>query len=122
EVVVIQDWAKYDYENKYMELIYGRKLSDHIEGADKNNKQSQYLPYFYRYEDSLVMPLPELVAELGGYPQITKLKSILDTIDRLEADKAPKQDPSSLLNRLKQNKSGRKEMWNPGTAQEMGTD
>jgi hypothetical protein len=120
EVFVVQDWTKYDYEAKYMDLIYSRKLRDHLEGTDRSSKQSQYLPYFYRYEDSLVMPLPELVSELGGYPQI-RLKSILDTIEKLIAANTPKVDPSSTLNRL-QKRGSRKELFTPNGSSDTGAD
>jgi hypothetical protein len=108
EITPVQDWTKYDFESRYVDLIYSRKLGDHVEGADKS-RQGQFLPYFYKYEDSLVMPLPELVPELGGYPPI-RLKSITDTIDKLEAAKTPKVDPSALMNRV-QKKGPRKELY-----------
>jgi len=115
--VVIQDWTKYNYEEKFVDLIYSRKLRDHVEGTDKS-KQGQYLPYFYRYEDSLVMPLPELVSELGSYPPI-RMQPILDTIDRLDRANTPKVDPSSTLNRL-QKKGSRKEWFNASSGDATG--
>ena len=118
EVVVIQDWANYKYEDKYVELINSRRLSDHVEGTDKTNKQGPYLPYFYRYEDSLVMPLPELVPELGSYPHI-RLKSIVETIDKLESGRTPKVDPSDLIKRLQQ-KGSRKDLFNLSGASDTG--
>src|SRR5262249_25951866 len=78
---------------------------------------------FQRYEDSLVMPLPDLVPELGGYPQITRLKSILDTIDKMEQDRKPKISSSQLQDRLnKKGGSSSRDMWNPGSAKDFGTD
>lgn len=111
EVFVIQDWAKYDYESKYVDLIFSRKLKDYIEGSDKTSRHGQYLPYFYKYEDSLVMPLPEVVSELGGYAPI-RLKSITDTIEKLITASTPKVDPSSMMKRLEK-KNSRRELFNP---------
>ena len=119
EIVVIQDWAKYNYEDKYADLIHARKKHDHFEGSDKS-KQGLYLPYFYRYEDSLVMPLPALVPELSTYPPI-RLKSITDTIDQLDAARTPKVDPSELLRRL-QKSGSRKELFKSTTAGDTGSE
>jgi len=119
EVDVVQDWAKYNYEDQYVDLIDSRKLHDHFEGSDKS-KQGLYLPYFYRYEDSLVMPLPELVSELGSYPPI-RLKSITDAIDKLDSARTPKQDPSDVMKRLNKSQP-RKSLFKPQTVQDTGAD
>jgi len=138
EPVEVQGWAEYKYEDKYVELIDARKLNDHFEGAEKDNPRAAYLPYFYRYEDALVMPLPELVAELGGYPDITKkvrnkqtnqdeylLKSINKTIDELEKLNTVKQSPSDLADRLQRQRgaaTGKKGLFMPVTTGNTGAD
>ena len=100
EAIEVQGWAEYKYEDKYVELIGSRKLSDYFEKADATNPKAAYLPYFYRYEDALVMPLPELVPELGTYPTL-RLNSINTTIDRMIKEQTPPETPSALLERIK---------------------
>jgi hypothetical protein len=94
-------WYDYRYIEKYQEVIASRMLTSHVEGADPKDKSgiSTYLPYFYRYEDNLVMFLPELVPELGKYPEV-KLKPILDTVAKMKELSTPKVNPSDLLKRL----------------------
>lgn len=113
---VLQDWADYDYLAKYTELIDARKMSDYFEGADPANPDGAYLPYFYKYEDALVMPLPELVPELGKYPTL-QLKSIQDTIQKLKDASTEKVSPSDLIQRL-QKKGTRNSIFTPKTAQD----
>jgi hypothetical protein len=98
-------WYDYPYELKYQEMIASRMLNSYVEGADPNSKSptDQYLPYFYRYEDNLVMFLPELVTELGRYPEL-KLPPILNTIAKMKEAATPKYEPSALISRLKGNK------------------
>jgi hypothetical protein len=115
----IQDWAKYDYEAKFVDLVWSRKLHDHIEGADKS-LQGMYLPYFYRYEDSLVMPLPELVPELGSYPPVG-LPSVNATIAKLQQQQTPKVDPSALMKRIGR-KGARREIFNLNTGEQTGAN
>ncbi|QDU23439.1 hypothetical protein [Urbifossiella limnaea] len=94
-------WYDYRYIDKYQELVASRMLSTHLEGADKKDKTgiSAYLPYFYRYEDNLVMFLPELVDELGKYPEV-KLPPILDTVRKMKDAAAPQVQKSAVLERL----------------------
>lgn len=96
-------WAPYDYEGRYNELIESRKLGDRFEGAGAGGTDpdglNPYLPYFYRYEDSLVMPLPELVTELASYPPI-RLNPIKETVAKLKAANVQQQTPSQLQQRL----------------------
>ncbi|HEX4609079.1 MAG TPA: hypothetical protein VH092_12805, partial [Urbifossiella sp.] len=94
-------WSDYRYVEKYQEMIAARMLNSHLEGADPKDKSgvSQYLPYFYRYEDNLVMFLPDLVPELGHYPEV-KLKPILDTVAKMKEAATPKVEKSALIERL----------------------
>jgi hypothetical protein len=120
EPLVISDWAPYKYEDQYIEKIDGRKLSDHVEGAETG--QGAYLPYFYRYEDLLVMPLPELVPELGTYPPIRSLKSILSNIEKLEQAGTSKIQPSDLLERLNKKNSRKESIFVPKSTSDTGAD
>jgi hypothetical protein len=121
EVAVVQPWADYDYVDKYIELIDARKIADYFEGADPNRPRDAYLPYFYRYEDALVMPLPELVTELGSYPEI-KLPSITATIDKMIDAATPKVESTELLKRLNKQKptGGNSMLFRPKTAGQTG--
>ncbi len=94
-------WYDYRYIDKYQELIASRMLNSHVEGADPKDKSGigQYLPYFYRYEDNLVMFLPELVSELGTYPEV-KLQPILDTVQKMKDATAAPVTKSDLIKRL----------------------
>jgi hypothetical protein len=94
-------WVDYRYVDKYQELISSRMLNSHVEGADPKDKTgiSAYLPYFYKYEDNLVMFLPELVAELGKYPEV-KLPAILDTVKKMKDAAATPVQKSSVLQRI----------------------
>lgn len=94
-------WFDYRYVDKYQEIIASRMLNSHVEGADPKDKSgiSAYLPYFYKYEDNLVMFLPELVAELGKYPEV-KLPAIVDTVKRMKDAATPQVQKSSVLERL----------------------
>ncbi|MBX9583981.1 MAG: hypothetical protein K2X87_27085, partial [Gemmataceae bacterium] len=94
-------FAPYDYEGRYNELIESRKLGDRFEGAAAGaDELAAYLPYFYRYEDSLVMPLPELVEELSSYPPI-KLDPIIQTVKKMRDANVRRQTPSDLAERLR---------------------
>jgi hypothetical protein len=108
---VIQDWAVYNFEDKYVELIHSRKLADNIEEG--------YISYFLRYDMALALPLPQLVPEVtesGGYPEI-RLKNINETIKKLrEANKKP-ENPSELLARVQ---GGRRNLYQPVTAGQTG--
>jgi hypothetical protein len=108
---VIQDWAEYKFEDKYIELINSRKLADNIEEG--------YISYFLRYDMALALPLPQLVSEVtesGGYPEI-RLKNINETIKKLrEANKKP-ENPSELLARVQ---GGRRNLYQPVTAGQTG--
>jgi len=94
-------WFDYRYVDKYQEVIASRMLNSHVEGYDKNDKGgiNAYLPYFYRYEDNLVMFLPELVQDLGKYPEV-KLPAILDTVKRMKDAAATPVQQSAVLQRL----------------------
>jgi len=94
-------WYDYRYVDKYQELIASRMLNSHLEGADPKDRTgiSAYLPYFYRYEDNLVMFLPELVSELGKYPEV-KLPPILETVKKMKDAAAPQVQKSAVLERL----------------------
>lgn len=108
---VIQDWAEYKFEDKYIELINSRKLADNIEEG--------YISYFLRYDMAMALPLPQLVSEVtedGGYPSI-RLKNINETIKKLkEANKKP-ESPTELLNRVM---GGRRDLYRPVTADQTG--
>jgi hypothetical protein len=94
-------WYDYRYIDKYQELIASRMLNSHVEGADPKDKSGigPYLPYFYRYEDNLVMFLPELVPELGQYPEV-KLAPILETVQKMKDALTPAVTKSELIKRL----------------------
>jgi hypothetical protein len=114
-------WYVYNYEARYQALVASRSLVTHPEGADPNDKtgHSPYLPYFYRYEDKMVMALPALVPELGKYPSVT-LPSIKKTIDEMKKLTAPKVDQSEILKRLGgKNKDGAG-IFTPATGAETG--
>ena len=76
-------------------------LTSHVEGLDPKDKSgvSAYLPYFYRYEDNLVMFMPELVPELGKYPEV-KLPPILSTVQKMKEAAATPPQKSELMKRL----------------------
>jgi len=114
---VIMKWQNYNYEDAYIERIDARKLSDYVEGTDDRGL-GRFLPYFYRYEEMLVMPLPELIPELGSYPKIT-LKAIVADAAKLEAASTPKVEPSKLLERL-QKKGPRKGIFEVKTGDATG--
>lgn len=94
-------WYDYRYIDKYQELIASRMLNSHVEGQDPKDKSgiSSYLPYFYRYEDNLVMFLPELVPELGQYPEV-KLAPILETVQKMKDATTAPVTKSALIERL----------------------
>jgi hypothetical protein len=96
-------WTDYRFEDQYIDKIDARKLADHFDGG--------FLPYFLRYEQALSLPLPELVAELGAYPEI-RLDSINETIKKLIAASKVPETPSALFNRLKKEGRG-KELYLP---------
>lgn len=111
-------WANYDYDQKYVELIDTRKLSDHFEGNDRNNPRSAFLPYFHRYDEALVMPLPELVPELAAYPPV-ELPAINAAIDKMIAANTQKVDPSDLQKRL-EGKGGKRSWSVPKSEKDTG--
>ena len=88
---VFQDWSEYKFEDKYVELINSRKLSDHFEDG--------YLSHFIRYDMALALPLPSLVPELGSYPNI-RLDAINATIKKMKDANRKPETPSDLLGRL----------------------
>src|SRR5262249_9191018 len=74
-----------------------------------------------RYEMALALPLPELVEETGAkYPEV-RLKSILDTIKKLQEANKGKVDPSELLRRVNRGTS-RGDLYRPQTGQQTGTN
>ena len=92
KVETITDWADYKFEDKYVELINSRKLSDSVEDG--------YLSHFLRYDMSLALPLPQLVEELGvSYPDIT-LPSINATIKKLKDKGKQPVTPSDVVQRV----------------------
>ncbi|HUR53125.1 MAG TPA: hypothetical protein VMZ71_03265, partial [Gemmataceae bacterium] len=109
---VIVDWPagpdqlkpNYDFEEKYDELIGSRKLADHFDSVTPGS-ESEFLPYFLRYEQNLALPLPELVTELGAYPEI-RLPLITDTIKKMIAARRAPVTPSELEKRLKRGQGG----------------
>ena len=88
----------YDFEEKYDEIIGSRKLADHFDSVAPNDP-SEFYPYFLRYEQNLALPLPELVKELGAYPEI-RLPLITETIKKMIAARRPAVTPSELAKRL----------------------
>ncbi|MEJ5277616.1 MAG: hypothetical protein WHU94_17145, partial [Thermogemmata sp.] len=110
KVIVRQDWADYDFEKLYMEIIWPRKLADHIEEG--------YIAYFVRYDMALALPLPQIVEELGTYPEV-RLPSIVETIQKLQkADEKPVQ-ASETLKRL-QGTATRRDLYKPETGRSTG--
>lgn len=103
KVEVINDFAPYNFEDKYQDLIYIRKMGDHLEDG--------YLSYFIRYDMNLALPLPQLVSELGKYPAV-RLESINKTVKKLQEMNKPRIDPSDLLQRLRGG-SGRGALYAP---------
>lgn len=100
-------WVKYNYEGKYVELIYSRKLGDYFDFDATKDPDSVYLPYFVdrSYAEAMALPFPELVPELGKYPKL-RLPSIQENIERLKKANTPKQTPSELRNRIEGRKPG----------------
>jgi len=109
----------YDYEQKYIEVIESRSVADHFEGGiDPRNPRKAYLPHFYRYEDNLVMSLPELVSDLDTYPDVN-FPSISEEIDKL-VGKVQAMTQSDLAARLS-GKGGKQSRFGPKTATERGS-
>jgi hypothetical protein len=110
KVIVRQDWADFDFEKLYMEVIWPRKLADHIEEG--------YIAYFVRYDMALALPLPQIVEELGTYPEV-RLPSIVETIQKMQkADEKPVQ-ASETLKRL-QGAATRRDIYKPETGRTTG--
>jgi hypothetical protein len=112
---VIQDFADYNFEDKYRTLIDARKNGDHFEEG--------YLAYFIRYEMALALPLPQLITETqknSPYPEI-RLKNILATIEKLKAAAKPQVTPSALLERLKGG-TPRGDLYRPQNSQLSGAE
>jgi hypothetical protein len=121
ELKVIQPWQKYNYEDKYIEKIHARKMSDYVELTDPNpaNKvQGEFLPYFVRLDEALVTPLPELIPELGSYPPI-RMQPILADIQKLKAAATPPTTTSDLMKRITKQNS-RKDIFTATTAESSG--
>jgi hypothetical protein len=91
-------WQDYDFDAPYVENIDSRKMADHFD-VDPRIPDSQYLPYFIRYDQDLWMPLPELVTELASYPTI-KIDIINEAIRKLKEANRPPETPSSLYERI----------------------
>ncbi|MBA4187969.1 MAG: hypothetical protein C0467_08110 [Planctomycetaceae bacterium] len=109
---VFQDWSDYKFEDKYVELINARKLSDHFEDG--------YLSHFIRYDMALALPLPALVPELGSYPNI-RLDAINATIKKMKDANRKPDTPSDLLARLN-GRPPRESLYNPQTGSGTGAD
>ncbi len=110
QVIVRQDWADYDFERVYAEIIQPRKLADQIEDG--------YLAYFIRYDMALALPLPRIVEELGKYPEV-RLPSILETIDKMKKAQEKPIQASDTLKRL-QGSGSRRDLYKPETGQLTG--
>ncbi len=109
EPEVLENWGtEYKFEDKYIELINSRKLADHIEDG--------YLAHFIRYDMALALPLPQLVSELGSYPNI-RLEAINKTIKSMKDANKPKAEQSKLLKQLQGEKAG---LYKPQNSQETG--
>ncbi len=101
---VVSDWAPYNFEEKYLELINSRKVADTFEDG--------YLSYFIRYDMQLALPLPQLVSELGKYPDIT-LPNILNSINKLKEAGKEKIPPSETAERLKGQNLSKDNIYHP---------
>jgi hypothetical protein len=79
----VEEWPQdvnsiYPIREVYEDRVYSKSLNDHVEDG--------YLPYFIRYDEGLVMPLPELASEMGkavAYPPID-IPEILQTIAKMK--------------------------------------
>ena len=100
---VLQDWEDYKYEDKFAEMIDSRRLKYHIE--------DRYLLPFIRYDEGLVMPLPDLVPDLAKYPE-PRLPAIVDAIAELKAKGRQPETASEFLLRMKA-KTGRRDLFKP---------
>jgi hypothetical protein len=98
------DWTDYKFEDVYQQRINSRKVKDAIEDGG-------YSAYFLRYDMELVLPLPELVSELGTYPAIN-LPNINATIKKLKEAQRPAVKASETLDRLT-SRTPRRELYNP---------
>lgn len=107
---VLQDWKDYDFEERYQTLINKRKIADSFDEG--------YLGYFVRYEMALALPLPQLVTEVGKYPEI-KLKNILETIEKLKNAAKPPLESSKLRDRVLGGTS-KGDLYRPLAAQDTG--
>lgn len=110
KVIVRQDWTDYDFEKVYQETIWPRKLADHIEDG--------YIAYFIRYDMALALPLPQVVEELGTYPEV-RLPSIVETIQKMQKAQEKPIQASETLKRL-QGAASRRELYRPETGRSTG--
>jgi hypothetical protein len=110
KIIVRQDWTDYDFEKVYQEVIWPRKLADHIEDG--------YIAYFIRYDMALALPLPQVVEELGTYPEV-RLPSIVETIQKLQKANEKPVQASETLKRL-QGTASRRELYKPETGRSTG--
>ncbi|MCS7269483.1 MAG: hypothetical protein NZ703_00205, partial [Gemmataceae bacterium] len=110
KVIVRQDWTDFDFEKVYQEVIWPRKLADHIEDG--------YIAYFIRYDMALALPLPQVVEELGTYPEV-RLPSIVETIQKLQKASEKPVTASETLKRL-QGTATRRELYKPETGRSTG--
>ena len=114
---VLVDWPtdkkpNFDFEARYADLINARKLNDNFEDG--------WLAHFIRYDMALALPLPQLVEELGKYPDI-RLPGIKATIKKLQDAKVEKQTPSDVLKRLTGN-TDRNSLYRPQTGEGTGSN
>jgi len=110
KMIVRQDWADFDFEKLYMEVIWPRKLADHIEEG--------YIAYFVRYDMALALPLPQIVEELGTYPEV-RLPSIVETIQKMQKAEEKPVQASETLKRL-QGTATRRDIYKPETGRTTG--
>ncbi len=106
----VSGWSPYQFEDTYQEKVNSKKLADTIEGG--------FLSFFLRYEMALALPLPQLVTELGSYPDI-RLENINNTIKKLKESGQKNVQPSDTLERLRGRKP-RNEMYQLQSAGDTG--
>ena len=76
----VLDWTPYNHEEEFFTKIRSRKIA--------YVPDSEYLPYFLRYDQRLAAPLPELADKLASYPPV-RIPQIYDAIAKLHDQAQP---------------------------------
>ncbi len=85
------DWTDYDYLDRYYTEIRARAL--------RNVMETGYVSRFFRYEDQLVVPLPEVADNLAKYPDL-RMPQVTAAVEKMKQDGIPPYTPSDWERRL----------------------